>query len=99
MDALAVRRFPASPPLGCGAQLVLALLLGGAMLATLLLTPFLPCPGNCGPSEQLLGYTRLPGVRPEEAERLLAWGNSFPCSACRMRRHVSLLQALFTGCD
>jgi hypothetical protein len=84
-------------PLGCGAYLFLGGLIVAFLILIVLLLP-VPCPANCGPCEQLIGYTRLPGVTPEEATRILAYWELRDCATCGKRRRVTVLEALpYTG--
>ena len=88
-------------PLGCGAWLFVGGLISGFLLLTLLLMP-VRCPAGCGPCAQLIGYTRLPGVTPAEAQRMLAWWENQDCRICGKRRWVTLLERLPWGygcCD
>jgi hypothetical protein len=85
-----------SPPLGLGAQLFLLLLTVVPIVLTLTITPIFSC-ARCGPCPQLVGYTRLPGVTPAQAEAMLAWGYSFPCSNCGNTGRLSLLKGLAHG--
>jgi len=79
--------------LGCGAQL----LLGGLILGSLALTPLLlpvRCPGNCGPCDQLIGYTHLPGVTKEEAARMLDYWERQNCPISGKRRRIMVWECL-----
>jgi len=87
-----------SRPLGLGAQLLLFLLTIVPIVLTLTIAPIFSC-ARCGPCPQLVGYTRLPGITPAQAEALMAWGYSFPCSVCGKTGRLSLLRGLArTGC-
>lgn len=81
------------PPLGLAAQTYLFFLVVVPFTRTLVFVPLLPCLGNCGPVPQLIAYTRLPGITPAEAEKMLEWGTrspaasviataTFPCLGC-----------------
>jgi hypothetical protein len=74
-------------------------LIGGITVAAIVVTvPLGPCPLNCGePDRQLLGYTKLPGIRPAEAAKMIAWGQSFPCRLCGKRRRITILDYLLPG--
>jgi len=85
-----------TPPLGCGATLFLSALIVGSILLTALLMP-VRCPADCGPCAQLIGYTRLPGVSPADARRMLSWWENQDCRVCGKRRWVTLLERMSSG--
>jgi hypothetical protein len=66
------------------------------LLALYAFCPVGACPRKCGePVPQLVGYTKLPGVTPQDAEKMLAWGRSFPCWHCGSRRYLTLHRCTF----
>ncbi len=64
------------------------------VLAVYMTMPVSRCPRACGAHlDQILGYTRLPGVTRQEAEKMLAWGrSSYRCRFCRSTGYVTLLR-------
>ena len=80
-------------PLGLGAHLYLLLLTVVPILLTFAMAPIYPC-HRCGPCPQLVGYTRLPGITPEQAELMMAWGYASPCYVCNKTRRISILRGL-----
>ncbi|HVR82885.1 MAG TPA: hypothetical protein VMU54_01155 [Planctomycetota bacterium] len=83
------------PPRTPGRGVLHVLLVAWLLLVGL---PLLPCPRRCGePGPELVAAGHQAGVRPEEAQRMLDWGASFPCSHCRSRRRVSILEEIARG--
>jgi hypothetical protein len=87
-----------SRPLHLGERLFLTFLTAGIILGFLILAPVWPCHA-CKPCEQLIGYTHLPGISPEDARKMIAWGESFPCSRCGGFRRLSLWNAVQMVCS
>jgi hypothetical protein len=73
---------------------------GVIVLTLLVFAPVFRCT-SCTATQQLIGYTRLPGISREDAAKMIAWADSSPCGRCDNLGRISMWTALSqrSACD